>query len=301
MSDLLPLFPLPNVVLFPNVFLPLHIFEPRYREMVADALDERSHDRHGAAAAGLGARLRRAAARLPDRLQRRHHARRAAGRRPLQHRAARRRAVPDRRGGREPQLSPRASSSRCAERTLARDDRAAIRRQRSKLEALLAPAVERSRWPTSSRHGATRRSRRRCPTRISSTRWRSTSTSSRSRSRRCSSSTSLRVARRVARRAARDEDPDGADARRRPTSRTESSRFDVASATRAVRDHLDDLLAVEAAVLDEDRAGVDAGDRAAGDEQAGHVGLERLRIVNAGASRSSNVTPARAIRSASAR
>ena len=38
MSDLLPLFPLPNVVLFPNVFLPLHIFEPRYREMVSDAL-----------------------------------------------------------------------------------------------------------------------------------------------------------------------------------------------------------------------------------------------------------------------
>ena len=38
MSDLLPLFPLPNVVLFPNVFLPLHVFEPRYREMVADAL-----------------------------------------------------------------------------------------------------------------------------------------------------------------------------------------------------------------------------------------------------------------------
>ena len=38
MSDLLPLFPLPNVVLFPNVFLPLHIFEPRYRAMVADAL-----------------------------------------------------------------------------------------------------------------------------------------------------------------------------------------------------------------------------------------------------------------------
>ncbi|HEY7287934.1 MAG TPA: LON peptidase substrate-binding domain-containing protein [Vicinamibacterales bacterium] len=38
MSDLLPLFPLPNVVLFPNVFLPLHIFEPRYRDMVASAL-----------------------------------------------------------------------------------------------------------------------------------------------------------------------------------------------------------------------------------------------------------------------
>src|SRR5438552_18936945 len=39
MSDLLPIFPLPNVVLFPNVFLPLRIFEPRYREMVGDALD----------------------------------------------------------------------------------------------------------------------------------------------------------------------------------------------------------------------------------------------------------------------
>jgi len=35
----IPLFPLPNVVLFPNVLLPLHIFEPRYRQMVADALE----------------------------------------------------------------------------------------------------------------------------------------------------------------------------------------------------------------------------------------------------------------------
>jgi len=34
----IPIFPLPNVVLFPNVFLPLHIFEPRYREMIDDAL-----------------------------------------------------------------------------------------------------------------------------------------------------------------------------------------------------------------------------------------------------------------------
>jgi Lon protease-like protein len=38
LADLLSLFPLPTVVLFPSVFLPLHIFEPRYREMVADAL-----------------------------------------------------------------------------------------------------------------------------------------------------------------------------------------------------------------------------------------------------------------------
>lgn len=34
----IPLFPLPNVVLFPSVFLPLHIFEARYRQMVRDAL-----------------------------------------------------------------------------------------------------------------------------------------------------------------------------------------------------------------------------------------------------------------------
>jgi Lon protease-like protein len=35
----IPIFPLPNTVLFPNVFLPLHIFEPRYRTMIADALE----------------------------------------------------------------------------------------------------------------------------------------------------------------------------------------------------------------------------------------------------------------------
>ena len=35
---MIPIFPLPNVVLFPNVFLPLHIFEDRYREMVRDVL-----------------------------------------------------------------------------------------------------------------------------------------------------------------------------------------------------------------------------------------------------------------------
>lgn len=39
MADLptiIPLFPLPNLVLFPGVSVPLHIFEPRYREMVAE-------------------------------------------------------------------------------------------------------------------------------------------------------------------------------------------------------------------------------------------------------------------------
>jgi Lon protease-like protein len=33
-----PLFPLPNVVLFPRAVLPLHIFEERYKSMTADAL-----------------------------------------------------------------------------------------------------------------------------------------------------------------------------------------------------------------------------------------------------------------------
>jgi hypothetical protein len=34
----IPIFPLPNVVFFPKVFLPLHIFEERYKSMVIDAL-----------------------------------------------------------------------------------------------------------------------------------------------------------------------------------------------------------------------------------------------------------------------
>ena len=38
LPPIIPIFPLPNAVLFPNVYLPLHIFEPRYRAMVADAL-----------------------------------------------------------------------------------------------------------------------------------------------------------------------------------------------------------------------------------------------------------------------
>lgn len=35
----LPLFPLPGVLLMPGALLPLHVFEPRYRKMVRDALD----------------------------------------------------------------------------------------------------------------------------------------------------------------------------------------------------------------------------------------------------------------------
>jgi Lon protease-like protein len=42
---LLPLFPLPNIVFFPHTRLPLHVFEPRYRQMVQDALE--SEERFG--------------------------------------------------------------------------------------------------------------------------------------------------------------------------------------------------------------------------------------------------------------
>ena len=38
LPSIIPIFPLLDVVLFPSVFLPLHIFEQRYRQMLADAL-----------------------------------------------------------------------------------------------------------------------------------------------------------------------------------------------------------------------------------------------------------------------
>lgn len=38
LSPTLRIFPLPELVLFPEVLIPLHIFEPRYRTMLADAL-----------------------------------------------------------------------------------------------------------------------------------------------------------------------------------------------------------------------------------------------------------------------
>lgn len=38
LPDTIPIFPLDDVFVFPNILLPLNIFEPRYRAMVADAL-----------------------------------------------------------------------------------------------------------------------------------------------------------------------------------------------------------------------------------------------------------------------
>ena len=40
MAAMLPLFPL-DLVLFPGVPLPLHIFEPRYKEMIGECLDQK--------------------------------------------------------------------------------------------------------------------------------------------------------------------------------------------------------------------------------------------------------------------
>ena len=42
MNTLLPLFPL-DLVLLPGTPLPLHIFEPRYREMISECLDQSRH------------------------------------------------------------------------------------------------------------------------------------------------------------------------------------------------------------------------------------------------------------------
>jgi Lon protease-like protein len=44
-SRSLPVFPLPEVVLFPHAHLPLHVFEPRYRKMVEDVLEQQPRER----------------------------------------------------------------------------------------------------------------------------------------------------------------------------------------------------------------------------------------------------------------
>ena len=38
-NEIIPIFPLPATVFYPGTPLPLHIFEPRYRQMTADALN----------------------------------------------------------------------------------------------------------------------------------------------------------------------------------------------------------------------------------------------------------------------
>src|SRR2546422_4939875 len=143
MSDLLPLFPLPNVVLFPNVFLPLHIFEPRYREMTADALaSDRvigmvllkpgwEHDYDGRPPVyplGCSGVIT-------------HFERLGDGRYNIIIRGVERFRIAE---------ENHARSYRCgvvepvAERETTESDRAKVRQHRAKLEALVAPAVGRS-------------------------------------------------------------------------------------------------------------------------------------------------------------
>jgi Lon protease-like protein len=53
MSESLPMFPL-STVLFPGMRLPLHIFEPRYRQLVADLLEQPEPRRFGVIAIRKG-------------------------------------------------------------------------------------------------------------------------------------------------------------------------------------------------------------------------------------------------------
>jgi len=143
MADLLPLFPLPNVVLFPSVFLPLHIFEPRYREMVADALAsdrmigmvllrpgwQRDYEGrppiYPVGCSGVITHFEK----LPD------------GEYNIVLRGLDRFRIveeDDQRSYRRAVIEP------LVERAMTADDRAVIRRQRSRLETLLSPAADKA-------------------------------------------------------------------------------------------------------------------------------------------------------------
>ena len=144
MSELLPLFPLPNTVLFPNVFLALHIFEPRYKEMVADAVAsdrmigmvllrpgwERDYEGRPAVypigCSGVITHVER----LPD------------GRYNIVLRGLERFRILEEEHARSYR---RAATEALIEYTMAPADRAAVRSQRTKLEQLLAPAAEKTR------------------------------------------------------------------------------------------------------------------------------------------------------------
>ena len=42
LPDIIPIFPLDGVVMFPNTYLPLNIFEPRYLKMIDKAISSKS-------------------------------------------------------------------------------------------------------------------------------------------------------------------------------------------------------------------------------------------------------------------
>jgi Lon protease-like protein len=143
MSDLLPIFPLPNVVLFPNVFLPLHIFEPRYREMVADAVasdrmigmvllrpgwQQEYENRPPVYPVGCSGVIT-------------HVEPLADGRYNIVLRGVERFRILEEDNSKNYR---RALVEPVPEGAGSGDDRAAVRRQRSKLESLIAPTIERS-------------------------------------------------------------------------------------------------------------------------------------------------------------
>jgi Lon protease-like protein len=143
MSELLPIFPLPNVVLFPGVFLPLHIFEPRYREMVADALasdrmigmvllrpgwQHQYEGRPPVYPVGCSGVITHVET-LPD------------GRYNIVLRGVERFRILEEDDSRSYR---RAIVESAPDAPGTGDDQAAVRRQRTKLEALLAPAIEHS-------------------------------------------------------------------------------------------------------------------------------------------------------------
>ncbi len=173
----IPIFPLPNVVLFPNVFLPLHIFEPRYREMVADALAGDRIIGMVLLRPGWEADYDGTAAGLPDRLRRRRHATQSACRT-----AATTSCCRDWRSS--------ASSARTTghayrvarvdglPESAGADDRESMRDRAPAAGDAARSAADRAAAPT-------RSCRRRCPTRIWSTPSPSTWSSNPSRSRRC--------------------------------------------------------------------------------------------------------------------
>ena len=99
--------------------MPLHVFEPRYVQMVADSLEGDRVIGMVLLEAGLGARLRGPAAGLPRGLRRAHRAEREAAGRPLQHRPARDLALPHRLRARaaSPTGWPRSRPSKTGSRT----------------------------------------------------------------------------------------------------------------------------------------------------------------------------------------
>ena len=176
----IPIFPLPNVVLFPSALLPLHIFEPRYRAMVADALESERLIGMVMLRPGWEPHYDGSARRVSGRMRRLHHARRSAARRPLQHHAARAREIPD------PRRAARARRRRALPHRAHRVDQGSEVRRDGGQPRRAAAAREAAR-AKAAQDTITTSSRRTCPTPISCTR--SPSTSSRSKSRRCSSAT----------------------------------------------------------------------------------------------------------------